>query len=97
MNIPHNWNSIDGQDGGNDYFRGYSEYKKQLSLPKINADELLFIEFQGVNASCEVFLDDELITKHDGGYSTFRAELPTKNPNPLLKVIVENNAMYYQQ
>ena len=22
INIPHTWNNLDGQDGGNDYFRG---------------------------------------------------------------------------
>ena len=22
VNLPHTWNAIDGQDGGNDYFRG---------------------------------------------------------------------------
>ena len=22
LNLPHSWNNIDGQDGGNDYFRG---------------------------------------------------------------------------
>ena len=22
INIPHTWNGIDGQDGGNDYYRG---------------------------------------------------------------------------
>ena len=22
VNIPHTWNAFDGQDGGNDYFRG---------------------------------------------------------------------------
>lgn len=90
VNIPHNWNSKDGQDGGNDYFRGFSEYTKTLDLPTISEDELLFIEFQGVNASCEVFLDDVSLVKHDGGYSTFRVELPTKNAHPKLKVVVEN-------
>lgn len=22
VNLPHSWNNIDGQDGGNDYYRG---------------------------------------------------------------------------
>ena len=22
VNLPHTWNAIDGQDGGNDYYRG---------------------------------------------------------------------------
>ena len=22
VNLPHTWNAVDGQDGGNDYYRG---------------------------------------------------------------------------
>ena len=36
VNIPHTWNATDGQDGGNDYFRGSCLYTKKLvkaSLP----------------------------------------------------------------
>ena len=28
VTLPHTWNGIDGQDGGNDYFRGTCLYKK---------------------------------------------------------------------
>ena len=30
VNIPHTWNDIDGQDGGNDLYRGTSYYAKEL-------------------------------------------------------------------
>ncbi len=30
VDVPHNWNSFDGQDGGNDYFRGECEYSKEF-------------------------------------------------------------------
>jgi len=30
VNLPHTWNATDGQDGGNDYFRGACLYKKSL-------------------------------------------------------------------
>ena len=26
VNLPHTWNAIDGQDGGNDYYRGTCYY-----------------------------------------------------------------------
>ena len=29
VNIPHSWNALDGQDGGNDYFRGSCLYAKK--------------------------------------------------------------------
>ena len=28
VNLPHSWNATDGQDGGNDYFRGSCLYVK---------------------------------------------------------------------
>ena len=30
VNLPHSWNAIDGQDGGNDYWRGtnYAKYSQ---------------------------------------------------------------------
>ena len=30
VNVPHSWNAIDGQDGGNDYYRGTCWYAKTL-------------------------------------------------------------------
>ena len=31
VNLPHSWNAVDGQDGGNDYFRGSCLYQKKLN------------------------------------------------------------------
>lgn len=28
VNLPHTWNAKDGQDGGNDYYRGTCHYEK---------------------------------------------------------------------
>ena len=36
VDVPHTWNALDGQDGGNDYFRGKGVYEKtfDISSPK---------------------------------------------------------------
>ena len=31
LNLPHTWNGLDGQDGGNDYHRGTCYYAKNIS------------------------------------------------------------------
>ena len=31
IQLPHTWNAIDGQDGGNDYFRGTCCYVKSIA------------------------------------------------------------------
>ena len=29
VNLPHTWNAVDGQDGGNDYYRGTCRYVRR--------------------------------------------------------------------
>ena len=31
--LPHTWNALDGQDGGNDYWRGIGTYQIELPNP----------------------------------------------------------------
>ena len=75
INIPHTWNNLDGQDGGDDYYRGTCVYEKNFSSPTLEKKERLYIEFAGVNASAKVILNGTTVITHDGGYSTFRADI----------------------
>ncbi len=78
VNVPHNWNGIDGQDGGNDYIRDSFWYTKTFDQKTYDPSGKVFLEFKGVNASCDVYLNGEKIGHHDGGYSTFRLEVTSK-------------------
>ena len=76
VNLPHTWNNIDGQDGGNDYWRGTCTYTTQFAAPAYDAEtQQVWLQFEGVNASARVTLNGQEIMRHDGGYSTFRAEV----------------------
>ena len=76
VNVPHTWNAIDGQDGGNDYWRGTCTYQKTFAAPDFNKDtQCVYLEFRGVNASAKVVLNGQEVMTHDGGYSTFRADI----------------------
>jgi len=75
VNIPHTWNAIDGQDGGNDYYRGTCWYGKTFKKPKINSGDQVYLEFRGVNSTAEVWLNNTKLSIHDGGYSTFRVNI----------------------
>ncbi len=76
INLPHTWNASDGQDGGNDYWRGTCIYKKTFSMPEFDPNtQTVYLEFQGVNASADVELNGKTVVQHDGGYSTFRVEI----------------------
>lgn len=93
LDIPHTWNALDGQDGGNDYYRGRGIYEREFAMPDFDAGlEDVYLEFLGVNASCEVYVNGEKLASHDGGYSTFRVNvtghLEEKN---VLRVVVDNS------
>ena len=76
VNVPHTWNNFDGQDGGNDYYRGTCHYRKNFAKPAFQAGEdRIYLEFRGVNASADVELNGKKVCHHDGGYSTFRADI----------------------
>ncbi len=75
VQLPHTWNAKDGQDGGNDYWRGTLVYDNHFTKPEFAADERVYLQFHGVNSSANVILNDKSVCKHDGGYSTFRVDV----------------------
>ncbi len=91
--IPHTWNAVDGQDGGDDYFRGTCHYEKVFPCPEFDREnQLVYLEFAGVNASASVELNGQTLMTHDGGYSTFRADItPFLQAENVLKVAVDNS------
>ena len=76
VDLPHTWNARDGQDGGNDYWRGTCIYRTRFAAPQFDtASQQVWIQFDGVNASAHVVLNGSPVCNHDGGYSTFRANI----------------------
>ena len=75
VTLPHTWNAADGQDGGNDYWRGTAVYTKSFPMLEKTENQRVFIEFQGAAMTAEVTLNGHPLCRHEGGYSTFRADL----------------------
>lgn len=92
VNLPHSWNNIDGQDGGNDYWRGTGVYVQKLLRADLPEAEAYFLEINGANSSAEVYLNGEKLAHHDGGYSTWRVELTGALQEENLLVITVDNA-----
>ena len=92
INIPHTWNAIDGQDGGDDYYKGICWYGKAFHKPVLNNDEQVYLEFRGASSTAEVWVNGTKRSTHDGGYSTFRVNITDvlKDNNELV-VSVDNS------
>ena len=75
VNIPHTWNDIDGQDGGNDLYRGTAFYAKELEKMDLPKADRYFLEIQGANSSAIVYVNGKKLANHDGGYSTWRVDI----------------------
>lgn len=91
VTLPHTWNNVDGQDGGNDYRRGKGTYARTLPGPGEPGQET-WVEFRGVNSSAQVHLNGHLMGEHHGGYSTFRVNLTTHLQATNTLVVVVDNA-----
>ena len=93
VTLPHTWNNIDGQDGGNDYKRCACTYRTTFDAPAYDAAaECVYLQFEGVNASARISLNGSEVCRHDGGYSTFRADITSllKATDNELTVVVDN-------
>ena len=100
INLPHTWNGYDGQDGGNDYFRGTCCYYKKILKSELPEGEIFYLEITGANASADVYMNGKHLAHHDGGYSTWRVNI-TENleDENCIAILVENsiNEVVYPQ
>ena len=90
VSLPHTWNALDGQDGGNDYWRGIGTY--EIDLPNPTKGSRQYIEFQGANHVATVYCNGRELGTHKGGFSTFRYDLTPamKASGNVLTVVVTN-------
>ena len=76
VDLPHTWNAVDGQDGGNDYWRGKCMYYRTFPAPQIDRQtQRVYLQLDGANASASVSVNFQPCMTHDGGYSTFRGDI----------------------
>ena len=95
VSLPHTYNAADGQDGGNDYYRGPAVYVRTLRTPEDSKNKEFYLECLGAAMTAEVFLNGTRLSRHEGGFSTFRVRLtealrPTGCDN-LLAIRVDNS------
>ena len=92
VNLPHSWNAIDGQDGGNDFYRGTCYYAKVLDKMDLPEADRYYLEIRGANSSADVYVNGKNLAHHDGGYSTWRVDITdTLERENLIVIAVDNS------
>ncbi|MBE5816805.1 MAG: DUF4982 domain-containing protein [Clostridiales bacterium] len=93
VSLPHSWNAVDGQDGGNDYFRGSCLYVKALNKEELPKADMYYLEIRGANSSADVYVNGNKLAHHDGGYSTWRVNITKElNESAEIAILVDNSA-----
>ena len=93
VNLPHTWNAIDGQDGGNDLYRGTAFYAKELEKSELPEADQYYLELCGANSSASVYVNGRKLASHDGGYSTWRVNITDALKAKNLIVIEVDNSV----
>jgi beta-galactosidase len=91
IDLPHTWNN---EDSYSDlpYYRGTGWYKKNITIDKELLSEELYLQFDGVNAFADLYINNKFVGSHKGGYTAFRFNISkfTKEGTNEIKVKVNN-------
>jgi hypothetical protein len=103
--LPHTWQTyettgkihpfiFDASEKENPYWwYGWGWYRKHFSVGKELAARKVFIEFDGVQKYCQIWLNGKLVGDHKGGYDSFCLDLTSLvrfGEDNLLAVAVNN-------
>ncbi len=76
INLPHTWNAVDGHDGNGSYVRGRFWYAKSFRKPVQPLEGgRVYVDIPAAGQQAEVFVNGTSVIYHEGGYSTFRADV----------------------
>src|SRR5260221_14055541 len=49
VSVPHTWNALDGEDGGNNYYPGTGWYRRHFTVPTSANNQEISLKFDGVD------------------------------------------------
>ena len=71
VNLPHTWNNLDGQDGGNNYYRGIGWYRTHYAVDGSLTNRQFFLKFDGAFLVSDVYVNGNYLGEHQGGFGAF--------------------------
>ena len=75
VNLPHTWNAVDATDLVPGYRRSAGWYKKEINIPRVDANSIYQLYFEGANIETEVYVNGNKVGKHLGGYIGFTLDI----------------------
>ncbi|MFD1770182.1 glycoside hydrolase family 2 protein [Sphingobacterium suaedae] len=74
VTLPHTYNREDMQRDRN-FFEGKAVYRKKFHVESSLKDKRTFLKFEGVGAVAQLYINDNYIGEHKGGYAMFSFEI----------------------
>lgn len=83
VSLPHTWSTYEttgelhpfimnnSEDDNPYWWNGWGWYRKHFSINKDYTDRKVFIEFEGVQKYCKVWINGKFLGDHKGGYGSF--------------------------
>src|SRR5882724_4256404 len=71
LNLPHTWNNLDGQDGGNNYYHGIGWYRSHFTPDGSYTNRQFFLKFDGAFLVTDVYVNGNYLGGHQGGFAAF--------------------------
>jgi len=105
ISIPHTWNTYettgevhpfirDAYESDNPYWwNGWGWYRKHFTINPVASEKKVFIEFEGVQKYCKVWINGKYLGDHKGGYGSFDFDITdhvTPGKDNVLAVAVNN-------
>lgn len=107
IDLPHTWNVWDSfdmrveedtlYDIADYYYRGRGWYRKTINVSHQDRDKSIFLEFEAANVMADVWVNEEHIGQHIGGYSGFKYDITEQikfGEENLIAVLVDNSFHY---
>jgi beta-galactosidase len=82
LDLPHDWSIELGRAASNPsavsngfFEMGRGWYRKEFQLSRYMRNKKVFVEFEGIYMNAEVWLNENLLTRHPYGYTSFTVDL----------------------
>lgn len=94
VTLPHTYNAEDMQLDRN-FFEGKAVYQKKFTTEPGQQDKRTFLKFEGVGSVAQLYINNNYIGEHKGGYSMFAFEITNSikyDEDNTIVVVTDNTA-----